>query len=209
MVATSTGLRERKRLQTRARLEEAAVALVLRDGLEHTTVDAISELADVSPRTFFNYFDSKDTAILGLRHADLDEEIVAAQLDEGAAAGLVEGVVHLLLNVMGAPQAALSMREDRLEIVRRYPQLLADQLTRMTQITGRLAATVAEFLGADERFADLQPAERAAQAELLLGTCGSALKVVLRQSAGTDDVEDIDIERRAATLVHDLMGRLR
>ena len=53
--------------ETRARLEEAAVTLVLRDGLEQTTIGTISELADVSPRTFFNYFDSKDSAILGLR----------------------------------------------------------------------------------------------------------------------------------------------
>lgn len=209
METASTGLRERKRLQTRARLEEAAVALVLRDGLENTTVDAISELADVSPRTFFNYFESKDAAILGLRHADPDEGTVAAQLREGAGVGLVEAVVRLLLGVMGAPHAAPSMREDRLEIVHRYPQLLGDQLSRMTQITGRLAAAVGDFLSADERFTDLEPAERAAQAELLLGTCGSALKVVFRQSATTDeDPDNIDIERRAAELVHNLMGRL-
>jgi AcrR family transcriptional regulator len=207
---TSTGLRERKRLRTRARLEEAAVALVLRDGLENTTVDAISELADVSPRTFFNYFESKDGAILGLRHTDLDEVPVAAELLDSTQGGLVETVVHLLLNVMGAPHSAPAMREDRLEIIRRYPQLLADQLTRMTQISGQLADAVTRFLGTDDRFADLEPAERAAQAELLLGTCGSALKVVFRQSATNDeDAEDVDFELRAVSLVHNLMGRLR
>ena len=46
-VGEKTGLRDRKRRETRARLEEAAVTLVLRDGLEQTTIGTISELADV------------------------------------------------------------------------------------------------------------------------------------------------------------------
>ena len=65
------GLRERKRAQTRRRLEEAAIDLALRDGLDQVTIEAITERADVSRRTFFNYFDSKDDAILGLRPPDV------------------------------------------------------------------------------------------------------------------------------------------
>jgi AcrR family transcriptional regulator len=34
--------------------EEAAVGLALRDDPDKVTIDAISERADVSPRTFFN-----------------------------------------------------------------------------------------------------------------------------------------------------------
>ena len=56
MVPEHIGLRDRKREETRSRLESAAVTLVLRDGLEHATVDSISAMADVSSRTFFNYF---------------------------------------------------------------------------------------------------------------------------------------------------------
>ena len=71
MTTAPMGLRERKRAQTRHRLEEAAVGLALRDGLDKVTIDAISERADVSPRTFFNYFDSKEDAILGVRPPDV------------------------------------------------------------------------------------------------------------------------------------------
>ena len=71
------GLRERKRAQTRHRLEEAAIGLALRDGLDKVTIDAISERADVSPRTFFNYFDSKEDAILGVRPPDISEQTLA------------------------------------------------------------------------------------------------------------------------------------
>ncbi len=60
------GLRERKKRLTRARLHRCALELTLERGLGAVTVDAIAEAADVSPRTFFNYFRSKESAILGL-----------------------------------------------------------------------------------------------------------------------------------------------
>lgn len=59
------GLRERKRLATRRAILLAAIQVVREKGLEATTVDEIARIADVSPRTFFNYFSSKEEAIVG------------------------------------------------------------------------------------------------------------------------------------------------
>jgi AcrR family transcriptional regulator len=59
------GLRERKRLATRRAILLAAIAVVREKGLEAATVDEIARIADVSPRTFFNYFASKEEAIVG------------------------------------------------------------------------------------------------------------------------------------------------
>jgi len=60
------GLRERKRRATRRAIQRAALEVARTRGLEAVTVDEIARLADVSPRTFFNYFPSKDDAVLGL-----------------------------------------------------------------------------------------------------------------------------------------------
>ena len=59
------GRRERKKLATRQALQDAALRLVADRGLEQVTVEDVSEAADVATRTFFNYFSSKEEALLG------------------------------------------------------------------------------------------------------------------------------------------------
>ena len=67
----TSGLRERKKAATRRALHEAALRLVAEHGLDGVSVDDVAARADVSPRTFFNCFATKDDAVLGLDPADL------------------------------------------------------------------------------------------------------------------------------------------
>jgi AcrR family transcriptional regulator len=57
--------RERKKNATREAIHEAALSLTEELGLTGVTLEAITQRADVSPRTFFNYFPSKVHAVPG------------------------------------------------------------------------------------------------------------------------------------------------
>jgi AcrR family transcriptional regulator len=60
------GLRARKQRQTRQRIADVALRLFLEHGFEATTLDAIAASADISRRTFFHYFASKEAIVFAL-----------------------------------------------------------------------------------------------------------------------------------------------
>jgi AcrR family transcriptional regulator len=142
----STGLRERKKRETHRALSQAAHELVRERGLEHVTVEDIAAAADVSERTFFNYFSCKEEAVVGVEPGVLLE--VADELrNRPANEGPVEALRGLLLNA--ETDQMLRRWQMRNELVRRYPALLPRHLTTSIQVEEALAKALADRSGAD------------------------------------------------------------
>ncbi|WGJ86979.1 TetR/AcrR family transcriptional regulator [Gordonia sp. SMJS1] len=60
----SPGLREAKKAATRSALARAVLRLSTSAGMDHVTIDAVAAEANVSVRTFHNYFSGKEDALL-------------------------------------------------------------------------------------------------------------------------------------------------
>ncbi|MDK4285155.1 TetR/AcrR family transcriptional regulator [Corynebacterium pseudodiphtheriticum] len=65
---SNTSLREKKKAETKEAIVRAAAHVLLRDGAEALTVAHVAQTAGVSPRTFHNYFQSMEEALLWFIH---------------------------------------------------------------------------------------------------------------------------------------------
>ena len=118
------GLRERKRRQTREAIERSAITLVSELGYQNVTVDAISERAMVSQGTFFNYFPTKDAAIVGVGSPHLDQRKVCAALDRSMPSTLFQAVLSLLLEIVRGYDWTGEIAQMRIGLVRDTPVLM-------------------------------------------------------------------------------------
>src|SRR3546814_470556 len=148
-------LRSRKKLATYRALAHAARELTAERGLEAVTVDDIAAAADVSPRTFFNYFSSKEQAIVGVEPAVL-EDLAASLLERPREERPIEAVAAVLLERMTTDAETARRWLLRAELVERYPSLLPRHLAAMADIERTLVTTLAQRMDVDADH-DLRP----------------------------------------------------
>lgn len=151
----SPGLRERKKVRTREAIIDAALVLFERDGFETTTVEDIAAAADVSPRTFFRYFDTKLDVVMA-RNVDDGDDLVALVAARPASEGPIEAARQVIRTKLGNHVGSgddSTLREIR--VVMSTPSLRATCVERFHEHLDGLAGTFAARLGAEPH--DLEP----------------------------------------------------
>ncbi|MBC7517782.1 MAG: TetR family transcriptional regulator [Microbacteriaceae bacterium] len=154
------GLRERKRLATRRTIQLAVLSLIAHRSLENVTVEEISNLANISPRTFFNYFSSKEAAAIGdapelpeQRHIDAfvaaGSHATRSLAPDAAGRNLIDDLGRLIAESIDASIDDVELAVQRRNIVRQYPHLFAMRMATMRAFEESLAAVIEQRLVAD------------------------------------------------------------
>ena len=146
--APESGLRERKKRQTRERLIEASFTLFAERGFDNVSVSEIAARVDVSERTFFRYFPSKEAVIFHdaderRRHVD---ELVA---NLPANLSLVEGLRRALQTLSHEFEESKDLQMARARLVASTPSLQTLILHHEQEWVQSFANAVADRLGLD------------------------------------------------------------
>ncbi|GEL99105.1 TetR family transcriptional regulator [Cellulomonas terrae] len=143
------GLRERKKRARREALIDATHRLVAEHGLDAVTVEAICEEAGVSARTFFNYFETKDDAVLGHTPWPLDSAATEEFATGGPTGNLLADLQALVSSFLTDAPIGRQRVARALELAAKEPRLLARHLAWMEQHKGQLSALIERRLGDD------------------------------------------------------------
>ncbi|KRF15304.1 hypothetical protein ASG90_11335 [Nocardioides sp. Soil797] len=202
VTTTAGSLRERKRIATWDALHEAAAALAQKhESIQAVTVEGIAELANVSPRTFFNYFATKEDAVLGNREPVVSEEALEAFRE--STAPLVNRTADFYFDVMASSRTFGAGVERRLALVERHPELRTRQVAHFTHAEQMVREAALEHLTGWVLPNSVPTFE--ALVDLLVTTSSAALKIATRLPLTGSSATDAD--RRAA--MHDVLLQLR
>ena len=179
------GLRERHRKRTAAELEEAALTLFCERGFDAVTIDDIAATADVSRRTFFRYYASKEDVILSDHPKRLDE-LEAALARRPVDEPPLTALRHAILSLAGTMEEHREHMLRRFRLVTTTPSLEARSLCLQRNWETAVTAMLAARMGVDPA-KDLRPGVVAA-------TTMSAMRVATANwlaGGGRDDLAAI------------------
>jgi AcrR family transcriptional regulator len=173
-----SGLRERKRLAVRHALGSAALRLAVERGLDHVTIEDITAEADVSRRTFGNYFSSKYEAICAHgadRARRIGADLLARPPDEPLWEALVQAV---LVYYEGGGDAPDKEWLAGLKLISTAPATRGEYLKVASEMQQALAEAIAVRTGTDLEH-DMYP-------PILAGAAVAAAQVAVSRWAAAD-----------------------
>ncbi len=133
----------RKRVTSRAELEQAAFGLFAANGFEQTTVDEIAAAAGIGRRTFFRYFPSKNDIPWGAFEHELDRMRVRLKACPPEIP-LMDAIRLALIDFNRVPAAQVPLHRRRMQLILRVPALFAYSTLRFTAWRQVIAEFVAQ-----------------------------------------------------------------
>lgn len=199
MVDNIFSLRERKHIETRANLQNSAIQLVVKNGLEKTTVDSISKLANVSPRTFFNYFDNKEDAILGFSKLDKSYDFKLENIDISREVKSL--AIDYILTLFNSILADRDLHKKVMKLVRKYPQLLERKASHVFKMHERVVNIIRQIVSL--KYPDMNKELLESNAQMISGNCVGAVKIAMKELSTKKNLTADLIKKRALGIIND------
>ncbi len=156
----TAGRRERKKQRTREALIEAAFRLFLEKGFEATTVEEIADAVDVSSRTFFRYFASKEDVVLTFQEeqfATLMEALASRPADEPVMTALRNAAVAVF---RACEEGDFGFDQQRFvciqQLMEQSPAVFGRSLEHGQKKQAEITRVIAERMGVDPS-TDMRP----------------------------------------------------
>lgn len=175
------GLRERKRMATYRAIQHAVLELATERGYEHVTVEDITAAVNVSPRTFFNYFASKEEAIVGELPKLAELEAAKHFVAEGASAKILDGLQRLFEAAADELSSDRIASQRRRELLRKHPVLFAKRMAYLHSFEVELTQLVSQRLSSDDPQLAHDPDELMQRAGLLSQIGLAAMRFAYRR----------------------------
>jgi AcrR family transcriptional regulator len=197
-----SGLRQRKRAATRGAITATARALTAERGLNGYTVEEVCDAAGISRRTFFNYFPTKEDAIIGHAGddipADVIEDFIAGGADSPAgdiSPTLFRDLVRLSLRLAEGMTASEEETRQLIGVVHKEPQLILKIIGVTEQREAQFARDVArrEGVAADHPVVQM--------AVVLLSTIARKSSMAYFSDGNTRSYPDLLLENISAASV--------
>jgi AcrR family transcriptional regulator len=145
-VSTAPGLRERKKLKTKAAIQRAALRLFKKNGYDETTVEDIAAAAEISPSTFFNYFPSKEDVVI---YDEYDPMMFSMITDAPAGEKLsltIRRVLDVFAQILESDTADIL---ERSRLMLEVPELRARIWEELEKARDMFAGVIASRTGRD------------------------------------------------------------
>jgi AcrR family transcriptional regulator len=143
------GRRERKKRELRRRIYDEAGRLFLRQGFDATTVEQISEAADVAQATFFNHYPSKDDLIQQMTSEVLGVVGLLIEEQRKRKAGTAERIGDVAARATTLIENTQLLTRDLLRALMRKPE-------GSGRLLAEVRATLAEFIRDGHELGDVR-----------------------------------------------------
>lgn len=190
------GLRARKRLATLRSLESSALSLALQYGVDNVTVDQVAAHANVSRRTFFNYFASLTDALIGRSKVDDALDPVALFRSLPASGSVLRDLQSLALSLSTGHGSDVFVLRQRLEVLEANPQLTGDFMAQTAALFEAIAGEVSQRMA--DQLGEPRSARTDRWARMLTRVCAAALHQALDEHRCDQSATDVAASIREA-----------